>query len=31
MAVLKETEERGDDGERKRTLVIVAGPYWPML
>jgi len=31
IAVLKETEERGEDGERKRKLLIVAGPYWPML
>lgn len=31
MAVLRERQERVDDGETKRRLVIVAGPYWPML
>lgn len=31
MAVLKEGEERGEDGESRRKLIIVAGPYWPML
>lgn len=31
MAVLRERQERAEDGETKRRLLIVAGPYWPML